>query len=169
MDKNAKKKKIKKIPWGVLIFIVCLVIVFTVSLTFNILQLKRSKDYENVYCVMEDTAENSKLEMYFDYQDNKIYRYTLIGTKPFSEDINIERYEKGGKIAEEKSLGLIEKYWFDEEKFVTMDIYMLPLMSDEEFKQATGMTKKDFEKQTKQEVIDSIIVMGQEGTAFHCE
>ncbi len=93
----------------------------------------------------------------------------LIGTKPFSEDINIERYEKGGKIAEEKSLGLIEKYWFDEEKFVTMDIYMLPLMSDEEFKQATGMTKKGFEKQTKQEVIDSIIVMGQEGTTFHCE
>jgi len=50
---------------------------------------------------------------------------------------------------------------------MTTEIYNLDLLTENEFKEITGMSIKDIKSKTRKEIIESIIPMGEDGS-FKC-
>ena len=131
---------------------------------------KELKNSQTIYCVMEDNAQQTKMEMYFDFKKKQVYRYTIISTNPYNENVNIDNYETFMNNSNKKYKGATSKVWYDNEKFMTTEIYDLSLLSEDEFKEITGMSKKELQNKSRSEIIESIVPMGgSSNSSFKCE
>lgn len=119
------------------------------------------KESDTIYCITENQEQNEKLEIYFDFKDKKVYRFSIIGTQNYSDSINIDRYIKSIDNTNKKYVGSLGKIWYDNKKFITIETYHLDILSEEEFKQLTGMSKKEIQATNRQELIDLIIPIGE--------
>ncbi len=154
----------------IFIIIILILTFIIVALGIKVYTLNEtSKNNETLYCVMEDKKQQSKMEMYFDFKDNQVYRYTVISTNPYKESINISNYEKIISNTNKKYEGAISKVWTDNKKVVTTEISNLDILSETEFKELTGISKKELQSKNRDEIIESIIPFGEESTKFECE
>ena len=76
----------------IIIFILALIILILGIKTYTLNETV--KNNESIYCVVEDKTQQTKMEMYFDFKDNQVYRYTVISTNPYTENINIKNYRR---------------------------------------------------------------------------
>ena len=156
--------------WKNRLFIIILVVIILIlgikTYTLN----ETAKNNESIYCLMEDKIQQTKMEMYFDFKDNQVYRYTVISTNPYTENINITNYETLLNNANKKYEGITSKVWTDNKKVVTTEISNLDLLSEAEFKELTGMSKKELQSKNRDEIIESIIPFtSEESTIFECK
>lgn len=154
----------------IFIIIILILTFIIVALGIKVYTLNEtSKNNETLYCVMEDKKQQSKMEIYFDFKDNQVYRYTVISTNPYKESINISNYEKIISNTNKKYEGAISKVWTDNKKVVTTEISNLDILSATEFKELTGISKKELQSKNRDEIIESIIPFGEESTKFECK
>lgn len=153
------------------IIIILILAVIVVALGIKTYTLNETaKNNETIYCVMEDKTQQTKMEMYFDFKDNQVYRYTVISTNPYTENTNITNYETFMSNANKKYEGATSKVWTDNKKVVTTEISNLDLLSEAEFKELTGMSKKELQSKNRDEIIESIIpYVTDESTNFECK
>ncbi|MBE6147761.1 MAG: hypothetical protein E7168_05495 [Firmicutes bacterium] len=152
----------------IIIFILAVIILILGIKTYTLNET--AKNNESIYCVMEDKTQQTKMEMYFDFKDNQVYRYTVISTNPYTENINITNYETALNNTNKKFEGATSKVWTDNKKVVTTEISNLDLLSETEFKELTGMSKKELQSKNRDEIIESIIPFtSEENTIFECK
>lgn len=152
---------------------ILLSIVFLILITLIILLITRvvtlSRENEknkSIYCKMESDKE--KMELYFDIKDGVAYRFTIVTEQPYKEELNIDNYNKFTNKSNQKYRGATSKVWHDNNTFITTDIFDINSLSEKEFKELLGMSKKELQKKTRKEIIDSIDIMG-EVTDYFCE
>ena len=109
--------------------------------------------YESVHCVLGDKDGNDKLELYYDFNDNKVYRFSIVSTKLLDDSIDIEKYERIVADTNSKRAGYSGKVWHDNEKMITLETYYLDLFSEEEFKEALMMSKEELQSKNRKEII----------------
>ena len=73
----------------------------------------KSNGYESIHCVLWDKEGIDKMELYYDFIDEKVYRFSIIGTNALSDSINVENYEKAMNATNEKYAGYSGKVWHD--------------------------------------------------------
>jgi hypothetical protein len=156
-----KKKNITLI---VVVILIAIVIGMGIRLYFINKELQNNK---TIYCVTEDSE--SKLEIYYDFKNGKVYRYSVINTQPFSESLNIDAYSDNANSFNLKYKGATNKIWYDNNEFVTTEIYDLNLLTEDEFKEITGMSKTKLQEKSRSEIIDSYIPMANSDASFECE
>ena len=154
-------------------FLICIIglILIVVGLGIGLfITNKELKNSQTIYCVMEDNAQQTKMEMYFDFKKKQVYRYTIISTNPYNDNINIDNYKSFMDNSNKKYKGATSKVWYDNENVMTTEIYDLGLLSEKEFKEITGMSKKELQTKSRDEIIESIIPMGDSSSSsFKCE
>ena len=116
---------------------------------------------------MEDNLKENRMEIYYDFKDGQVYRYSIVNTNKLTENINIEAYKEMILNSNNKYKGFTGKFWTDNNVYMTTEIYDLDLLSENEFKELTGISLKELKTKTRQEIIDSIIPMGDIGN-FKC-
>jgi hypothetical protein len=156
-----KKKNITLI---VVVILIAIVIGMGIRLYFINKELQNNK---TIYCVTEDSE--SKLEIYYDFKNGKVYRYSVINTQPYSEDLNIDSYSNVANSSNLKYKGVTNKIWYDSNEFITTEIYDFNLLTEEEFKEITGMSKTELQEMSRSEIIDSYIPMINSNASFKCE
>ncbi len=155
-----KKTKIFIIIIFILVIILCL-------LSFKILSInKELNNSKSIYCVMKDNSSN-KMEIYFDFKNGAVYRYSIINTNKYDKNIKVETYKEIFERFNNKYKGAIQKFWTDNNIYITTEIYDLELLTENEFKEITGMSIKNLKSRTRQQIIDSMIPMG-DGGSFKC-
>jgi hypothetical protein len=160
-QRSGSLKKESLIVIGILIVIV---IGLGIRLYFVNKELQNNK---TIYCVMEDSE--SKLEIYYDFKDSKVYRYTVISTNGYSSDINIDAYADNMSATNLKYKGVTNKVWYDGNEFVTTEIYDLNTITEDEFKEMTGMSKTELQKKSRSEIIDSYLPIVNSDASFKCK
>ena len=60
------------------------------------------------------------------------------------------------------------KFWTNDKYYVTTEIYDLNLLTEDEFKEITGMSLNELKTKSRREIIDSIVPMSNSGT-FKCD
>lgn len=150
-------------------FIIILVLIVLVIL-LGILFVRAERELKNntmIHCVMENNSKENKMELYFDFKDGQVYRYSIVNTNKLTDNINIDAYKQMLSNSNNKYKGATGKFWTDNNIYVTTEIYDLDLLSEEEFKEITAMSKKELKSKTRNEIIDSMIPMGNDGS-FKC-
>ena len=83
-----KKKKI----------IYIIVIIFGISIALFCLMFllinQNLKNNSSIYCIMEDDSKENKMEIYYDFKDGQVYRYSIVNTNKLTNKINIEAYKE---------------------------------------------------------------------------
>lgn len=102
-------------------------------------------------------------KIYYDFIDGEVYKFSIINTNKMTENVNVDAYRESMKKLNDKYKGATGKFWNDNNIYITTEIYNLNLLSEEEFKEITFMSKKDLKSKTRQDIIDSIIPMGNGG------
>lgn len=139
---------------GVVIILICSIFFLT-------------KNESSIYCVMEDAAQENKMEIYYDFKDGEVYRYSIVNTNKLTESINIDAYKETFLNSNNKYKGAISKFWNDNRTYMTTEIFNLDLLTEQEFKEITGMSLKELKSKTRKEIIKSIIPMS-DGGSFKC-
>lgn len=152
----------KKQSWGKCIVLVLGIVVVVVGM-----MLLFKKDESSIYCVMEDTKQENKMEIYYDFKDGKVYRYSIVNTNKLTENINVEAYKEMMEKSNNKYKGATSKFWNDNNTYMTTEIFNLDLLTENEFKEITGMSLKELKSKTRKEIIKSITPMGN-GGSFKC-
>jgi hypothetical protein len=151
-----------------LLIVVSILIVIIIGMGIKLCFInKELQNNKTIYCVMEDSE--SKLEIYYDFKDEKVYRYSITNTQPYSEDINIDAYSNNANSSNLKYKGVTNKIWYDNNEFVTTEIYDLNLLTEEEFKEITGMSKEELQEMSRSEIINSYVSMVNSDSNFKCE
>ena len=123
--------------------------------------------YEPIHCVLEEKDSIDKMELYYDFNDNKVYRFSIVSTYALTDSIDIEKYEKGVSVTNAKYAGYSGKIWHDNEKMITLESYYVDLFSEEEFKEAIMMSKEELQSKNRKEIIESIVPMG-DNSKYSC-
>ena len=156
-----KKKKIIHI----------IVIIFGISIALFCLMFllinQNLKNNSSIYCIMEDDSKENKMEIYYDFKDGQVYRYSIVNTNKLTNKINIEAYKEMIQNTNNQYKGSTGKFWNDNNVYMTIETYDLELLTEEEFKEITGMSLKELKSKTRQQIIDSIIPMSN-GGSFKC-
>ncbi len=156
--------KNKKILFSIIFILLVVVILLGVMFWLTNQKLKNNS---SIYCVMEDNLKENRMEIYYDFKDGQVYRYSIVNTNKLTENINIEAYKEMILNSNNKYKGFTGKFWTDNNVYMTTEIYDLDLLSENEFKELTGISLKELKTKTRQEIIDSIIPMGDIGN-FKC-
>ena len=125
------------------------------------------KNNKMIYCVMEDPSNDGKMELYYDFKDNHVYRYTMVSTYKMTNDFRIDLARESANKSNEKYKGIIQNIWTDGNVRVSTEIYNLDIMTEDELNSDAGFLVKDLKTKTRDEIIDSIKPMGESGT-FKC-
>ena len=125
------------------------------------------KNEKSIYCVMEDATKENKMEIYYDFKDGEVYRYSIVNTNKLTDNINVDAYKEMIQKSNDKYKGATSKFWKDDNTYMTTEIYNLDLLTENEFKEITGMSLKDIKSKTRKDIIESIIPMGEDGS-FKC-
>ncbi|MBQ7140925.1 MAG: hypothetical protein IJO32_05420 [Bacilli bacterium] len=153
-----------------MLFIVVILVLIIVAGFFGIKDYNLTnelKENKTIYCVMEDSSNNGKMELYYDFKDNHVYRYSVISTYKMTDDFKIDVAKELANKSNEKYKGIIQKVWTDGNVRISSEIYNLDIMTEADFNSETGLLVKDLKSKTRQQIIDSINPMGENGT-FKC-
>ncbi len=156
----AKKKNIKKIIMFILLFSIIAIII-----TLLLLNLCKREENQAIHC--KTTNSNNSIEVYFDFNNNSLYRYSIITTNQINDEFDITNINKQTQINNEKYKGLISKIWYDNNTYTTYEIFDLNLLSEEEMKELTGLSIKELKNKSSDELKDSIIPFSSD--EFSCE
>lgn len=74
--------------WALVVLVVLVSVGVFLAVRGSIAESK-VEDYETLRCVMEDEDGIGKMEMYFDFNQKKVYRYSIISTNALNDRINI--------------------------------------------------------------------------------
>jgi uncharacterized protein YkuJ len=143
----------KNITLIVVVILIAIVIGMGIRLYFINRELQNNK---TIYCITEDSE--SKLEIYYDFKNGKVYRYSVI-----------DAYSNNANSSNLKYKGVTNKIWYDSNEFIATEIYDLNLLTEEEFKEITGMSKTKLQEMSRSEIIDSYIPMINSNASFKCE
>lgn len=127
----------------------------------------KSKEYESIHCVLGDKEGIEKMELYYDFNDNKVYRFSIVSTNALTDSIDIEKYEKAVTNTNAKYAGYSGKVWHDDEKMINLETYYVDLFSEEQFNEILMMSKKELQSKNRKEIIESITPMGDNAN-FSC-
>ncbi len=155
-----KKKNIKKIIMFILLFSFIAIII-----TLLLLNLCKREENQSIYC--KTSSSNDSIELYFDFNNNSLYRYSIITTNQITDEFDITIINKQTQINNEKYKGLISKIWYDDNTFITYDIFDLNLLSEEEMKEITGLSIKELKSKSRDELKENIIYFASD--EFFCK
>lgn len=150
--------------------VVFIVVIVLLVLVLSILGVKyysvrnELKDNKTIYCVMEDPSNDGKMELFYDFKDNQVYRYSIVSTYKMTDDYKIDTAKELAIKSNEKYKGIIQDVWTDGKVRVSTEIYNLDIMNDEDFNSDAGLLVKDLKSKTRQQIIDSINPIGENGT-----
>ena len=123
----------------------------------SIIVTNNNNNYSSIYCYSEGEVGNMKI--YFDFRDGTVYRYTIVTENPITSTINKELMENQVDENNKKYKGYISKIWFDNQNYTTIDIYDLDILTEDEMKELTNISIKEMKKQSRKEIIDSVLPM----------
>jgi len=126
-----------------------------------------TKNESSIYCVMEDASQENKMEIYYDFKDGEVYRYSIVNTNKLTENINVDAYKEAFLNSNNKYKGATSKFWNDNNTYMTTEIFNLDSLTEEEFKEITGMSLKELKSKSRKEIINSITPMS-DGGSFKC-
>jgi hypothetical protein len=155
-----KKKNIKKTIMFILLFSFIAIII-----TLLLLNLCKREENQSIYC--KTSSSNDSIELYFDFNNNSLYRYSIITTNQITDEFDISIINKQTQINNEKYKGLISKIWYDDNTFITYDIFDLNLLSEEEMKEITGLSIKELKSKSRDELKENIIYFASD--EFFCK
>ena len=155
-----KKKNIKKTIMFILLFSFIAIII-----TLLLLNLCKREENQSIYC--KTSSSNDSIELYFDFNNNSLYRYSIITTNQITDEFDITIINKQTQINNEKYKGLISKIWYDDNTFITYDIFDLNLLSEEEMKEITGLSIKELKSKSRDELKENIIYFASD--EFFCK
>lgn len=151
----------------IFIIIIFILVIMLCLLSFKFLSInKELNNSKSIYCVMNDNGSN-KMEIYFDFKNGMVYRYSIICTNKYNKNINVEIYKETIDKFNNKYKGAIQKFWTDNNIYITTEIYDLELLTENEFKEITGISLKELKSKTRQQIIDSFVPM-LDGGSFKC-
>ena len=154
-----KKKNIKKTIMYILLFSFIAIIITL------LLNLCKREENQSIYC--KTSSSNDSIELYFDFNNNSLYRYSIITTNQITDEFDITIINKQTQINNEKYKGLISKIWYDDNTFITYDIFDLNLLSEEEMKEITGLSIKELKSKSRDELKENIIYFASD--EFFCK
>ena len=155
-----KEKNIKKTIMFILLFSFIAIII-----TLLLLNLCKREENQSIYC--KTSSSNDSIELYFDFNNNSLYRYSIITTNQITDEFDITIINKQTQINNEKYKGLISKIWYDDNTFITYDIFDLNLLSEEEMKEITGLSIKELKSKSRDELKENIIYFASD--EFFCK
>ncbi len=151
----------------IFIIIIFILVIMLCLLSFKFLSInKELNNSKSIYCVMNDNGSN-KMEIYYDFKNGMVYRYSIINTNEYNKNINVEIYKENFDKFNNKYKGAIQKFWTDNNIYITTEIYDLELLTENEFKEITGISLKELKSKTRQQIIDSFVPM-VDGGSFKC-
>ena len=138
-----------------------LIIISTLALTsivFNIVLIsnQNASDGDAIYRKTE-TSPNDKIEIYYDFKDDSVYKYTIVITSPIQEDLDKEKQEQFISALNSQYKGLSSKIWYDDDSYTTIETFYLDLLTEDEMKHLTGLSIKDLKNQSREQLKNSII------------
>lgn len=122
-----------------------------------------------IYCKTE-TSPTDKIEIYYDFKDDSVYRYTIVTTSPIQEDFDKVKKEKlinSIETLNSKYKGLISKIWFEDDAYTITEIFDLERLTESEMKNLTGISIKEIKNQSRDELKKAIIPMSS--SSFYCK
>lgn len=150
-----------------MIFIVLLVLGICI-LSIKYYNAKRElKENKMIYCVMDDPINAGKMELYYDFKDGHAYKYTVVSSYKMTNDFNIESAKSLISKSNETYKGIVQSFWTDNNIRITTEVYYLDLMTEEDYNSTLGKMVKGLKEKSRQEIIDSIIPIGENAT-FKC-
>lgn len=156
-----KKSLIYFMIIGVLIIILCFFAIKYYSVN------EKLNENKTIYCVMEDLNNEGKMELYYDFKDNHVYRYSIISTYKMTDDFKIDVARDLANKSNEKYKGIIQNVWTDGKIRVSSEIYNLDIMTEEDYNSDAGIFVKELKNKTRKQIIESITPMG-ESKIFEC-
>ena len=78
--------------------------------------------YESIHCTLGDKDGNDKMELYYDFNDNKVYRFSIVNTYLLTDSIDVEKYEKGVSVTNAKYAGYSGKIWNNSKRRYDSDL-----------------------------------------------
>ena len=125
------------------------------------------KNNTTLYCVMEDQVNDGKMEFYYDFKDNHVYRYMIVSSYKMTDNFNVELAKALITKNNEAYKGIVQSFWTDNNTRLTTEVYYLDLMTEEDYSSQLGNLVKDLKDKSRQEIIDSIVPMS-DGDTFKC-
>ena len=116
---------------------------------------KKLKDNAPIYCI--SSSKDGKMEIFFDFKDGEVYRYSIISTNKLTDDFDINRYKELTDKFNNESESAIEKVYIKDNNYIIMDIYNIDFMKDEDFKKLMFISKEEFKSKSRKEIKDSVV------------
>lgn len=113
-----------------------------------------SSDSNSIYCKSE-TSQTDKIELYYDFKDGSVYRYTIVTTNPITEEVDRKRQEQFIDALNLKYKGIIAKIWYENDTFTTIEIFDLDRLTETEMKDLTGISIKELKNKSREELINT--------------
>ena len=145
-------KKNKIIIISVISILVVLISFFSVK---YYLTNKKLKDNAPIHCITN--GSDSKIEVFYDFKNGEVYRYSIISTNKITDSFDINRYKELTDKFNNENEGAIEKVYVKDDNYIIMDIYNIDFMNDEDFKKLMFMSKEEFKSKSRKEIKDSVV------------
>lgn len=85
------------------IILIALVLLFISGCSEN------ANNYEPVHCVFGNREKNDSIELFFDFKDKQVYRYSIFTVSKYNENINFDNYVKMTNNVNQKYVGAMGK------------------------------------------------------------
>ena len=115
-----------------------------------------SSESNSIYCKSE-TSPTDKIEIYYDFKDGSVYKYTIVTTNPITEDVDREKQEQFITAGNLKYKGLIAKIWYENDAYTTTEIFDLDRLKENEMRDLTGISIKELKNTSRDELINTIV------------
>lgn len=109
-----------------------------------------------IYCKSE-TSPTEKIEIYYDFKDGSVYKYTIVTTNPITKDVDREKQEQFITAGNLKYKGLIAKIWYENDTYTTTEIFDLDRLKENEMRDLTGISIKELKNTSRDELINTIV------------
>ena len=138
------------------------------SITLNIVLISNQNaiDGDAIYCKTE-TSPSDKIEIYYDFKDGSVYKYTIVITSPIQEALDKEKQAEFIAALNSQYKGLSSKVWYDDDSYTTIETFYLDLLTEDEMKHLTGLSIKDLKNQSREELKNSIIAFSGKDHSCH--
>lgn len=113
-----------------------------------------------VHCVQK--TDNSTLDIYYEFEDGKIFRYTSVTTSKGIENSEVEKRKKMNEINDEKYPQYVVKGWLIDDTYTTMEVFDFDYLPDADAKNLTGTTSTEWKNMTRQQLLKNFNRFGNE-------
>ncbi len=145
--------------WGIIIVLIIVNVLLFINLG--------NDKYKTIHCEVE--SDDFEQDMYFNFDDGKIYKATSVKYMDYLEDkYTITRDEFLNK--QSKFKGLSGNVWHDEDEIIMTEIYLFKLLNNQELEETLGISKELFVGKSREEIIKTVKQkMNVNGNKVVCE